>query len=394
MARLFDDGSSQYLRNTNAVVSSLPLTLAAWFNTDSLAITEVILSIADGGATADYAELAVSSILGDVLYGTIQINAGSVARAESSISVSQDTWQHGVATYRRVSGDNVATVYLNGGNSGTDTAVSVDAPDSWSRTTIGAQADQNAGNYWSGRIGEAGVWNVELTTGEIVLLSLGCSPLLVRPQNLIAYWPLIGRTSPEVDLVGGYDLTLMAGPTTAAHPPQLYYPVPGISFAQEALTYPLVQIQGNSGLMTTASTVGSTARAIASATPTSDVEEVHKFRFNETDPVATFRTFIRTSSDWDSAHTPTKAYELSVSSSGGYQINRIESGVRTLIGTGPWVADTGWWWIKFQAVSTNIRYKMWPDGQGEPVAWMNDIDDSVSGFTTAGRMQLALRTGA
>lgn len=34
-------------------------------------------------------------------------------------------------------------------------------------------------------------WNVELTEDEIALIYSGVPPLPVRPQNLVAYWPLI-----------------------------------------------------------------------------------------------------------------------------------------------------------------------------------------------------------
>jgi hypothetical protein len=50
-----------------------------------------------------------------------------------------------------------------------------------------------------------------------LLLSLGYSPLFVRPQSLVAYWPLIGRNSPELELIGGQGGTL-TGTTQAEHP--------------------------------------------------------------------------------------------------------------------------------------------------------------------------------
>ena len=49
-------------------------------------------------------------------------------------------------------------------------------------------------------------------------MAAGYSPLLIRPQSLVFYAPIIGRTSPEIDVVGGYDMTLYNGPTTVPHP--------------------------------------------------------------------------------------------------------------------------------------------------------------------------------
>ena len=75
----------------------------------------------------------------------------------------------------------------------------------------------------NGRIAEAAVWNTDLTADEIA--SLGAdrvSPLLIRPDNLIAYWPIIGRTSPEINLMGSGNLTLGGSPATADHC-RIYY---------------------------------------------------------------------------------------------------------------------------------------------------------------------------
>jgi hypothetical protein len=63
---------------------------------------------------------------------------------------------------------------------------------------------------------------VALTDDEAVILSLGYSPVFVRPANLVAYWPLVGRSSPEPDIVGGYDMTLVGSPTVADHPRIIY----------------------------------------------------------------------------------------------------------------------------------------------------------------------------
>ena len=71
--------------------------------------------------------------------------------------------------------------------------------------------------YFGGSICEVGYWDVALTDDEVLLLSRGFSPTFVRPANLIAYYPLLGRTSPEIDLVGGFNLTL-TGTSVSDHP--------------------------------------------------------------------------------------------------------------------------------------------------------------------------------
>lgn len=90
------------------------------------------------------------------------------------------------------------------------------AETSGANTYIGYNAGAGA-NGIDGLIAEAAVWNVDLTAGEMAILGKGFSPLFVRPNSLVAYWPLIGRTSPEIDVVGGFNGTL-TGTGTAPHP--------------------------------------------------------------------------------------------------------------------------------------------------------------------------------
>jgi hypothetical protein len=45
-------------------------------------------------------------------------------------------------------------------------------------------------NWLSGKVAEAAVWNVALTITDVAVLNAGYSPLFVKPQNLVAYWPL------------------------------------------------------------------------------------------------------------------------------------------------------------------------------------------------------------
>lgn len=73
--------------------------------------------------------------------------------------------------------------------------------------------------FADGRVAEAAIWNVALTASEVAALAKGVSPLQIRPASLQAYWPLIGRQSPEPDWVGGFNLTLTNAPANAAHVP-------------------------------------------------------------------------------------------------------------------------------------------------------------------------------
>lgn len=72
----------------------------------------------------------------------------------------------------------------------------------------------------SGRIGHCAIWNASLSDQEIETLAQGVSPLRVRRDALVAYWPVNGQ-SPEIDIVGGINLTVN-GTTVAEEPPIPY----------------------------------------------------------------------------------------------------------------------------------------------------------------------------
>ena len=229
MARDFDEGTSQYLSNANAVVGAAPLTVCAWFNVSSTDVDRRIFSIDDDGNPGEQFSLRLHST------ATLRCQAWDGAadcQAQATLGYSANTWQHGLGTITRSGGDYTCNIWLDGANFGTYTnTLDVLAV---TDTHIGATRPSVAGQYMDGYLAEVAVWNVELTAADAAILATGLSPLTVRPQSLVAYWPLIGRTSPEIDIVGGYDMTLNAAPTIAAHPPVMYPASPMMVHAPSA----------------------------------------------------------------------------------------------------------------------------------------------------------------
>lgn len=152
----------------------------------------------------------------------LQNNAGTQTDTvvdASGVNYSANTWYHAAAVFTSTTS---RTVYRDGANSATGTAsVTVEVPDT---TNIGVRFDGGAfGAYLNGQCAEAGVWNVALTAGEIAQLAKGLCPLMVRPDALVAYWPLYGNNSPEDDWIGDIDLTI-TGATKATVHPRIIYP--------------------------------------------------------------------------------------------------------------------------------------------------------------------------
>jgi len=221
MARLFDDAASQYLEYGGAVVTDYPFSVAIWFYSDSTA-KQTLFWVGDKDAPDNYFEMQLSGETSGTVAATARGN-DIEQHANTSSTYSTNTWHHTAAVFTDAT-DRAA--FLDGGNKGTDNVDTT--PSGLDRSTIGRSADSTPSDYMSGRIAEVGVWNVALTDAEVAILARGYSPLFVRPQNLVAYWPLI--RDEDQDRVGGYDMTAYNTPTIAAHP-RVLYPAPPMAIA-------------------------------------------------------------------------------------------------------------------------------------------------------------------
>jgi hypothetical protein len=226
MARAFN-GSSQYCRVASAVVSGAPLTLACWYYSTSTAALQTLIEVSRTGlaAVTDKYRLILR---GDLSAGskTLQAQQSPGFLATSTVEYSANTWQHACGTLVTTSS---RTVYLDGGNSATDTTPG--SPGAVGQTMLGVAWDSGgAGSftqYTAGRIAEAAIWNVALDSMEVRALARGYSPLEIRPASLVAYWPLGGHYG-QFDLdrwKNKHDMTPSGSPTLADHP-RIVYPRP------------------------------------------------------------------------------------------------------------------------------------------------------------------------
>jgi len=114
--------------------------------------------------------------------------------ASSASDYSARVWQH-------VAGVCASTVsrqaFLDGVGGTVNTASRT--PSSVDRIRIGEWT-----STWSrpfdGEIAECAIWNVALSAGEIAAMSNGLSPILIRPESLVSYYPLVRD---YIDHVGG-----------------------------------------------------------------------------------------------------------------------------------------------------------------------------------------------
>jgi hypothetical protein len=214
MARTFTAASSMRLSAAAIQISAYPFTMSIWFrpngSTSGGFRTLFALNKADATGFSRY-EIYTDLSLGVNVFR--HDNSNATGGAVTTAALTSGTWGHCCAVF---TSSTSATIYLDGGNSATDTtAVAFDNPD---RTTIG-QDERGALNYTEGDLAEAAIWDVALTAAEIASLAKKKSPTSVRHGSLVNYAQIIGRNSPEMDVVSGTSFTLVNAPTVTDHPP-------------------------------------------------------------------------------------------------------------------------------------------------------------------------------
>ena len=226
MARLFNDAANQSGATGVAVVAAPPFTMGTWvYMTDD---------------TGNHPIMTIDNFASLTIGWSINGTAGPGRRIGYSgrgvglffvlttTSWTVNAWHHACVVSAAA---NAHAVFLDGGGKATS-AVNVVAA-GIDDLLLGLNERRN--EWLAGRLAESAVWNAALTDAEVAILAAGYSPLFVRPQSLVAYWPLFGRLSPEIDPVGGFDMTLVNGPTQAPHPRIIYPTRQVLSFPPSAV---------------------------------------------------------------------------------------------------------------------------------------------------------------
>lgn len=234
MAILFDDASSEYLNIVNPIISGPPFTICCWFNVDQLSSANNYVSVSDVSEAA-HQHVLYTSGAGNLRAGTRA--GGSAVDAEATTPPSVNIWEHACGVW---AANNLRSIYLNGGSKGTNT--SGRSPTGLDSFDIGVRGDSSPDAYVSGLIAEVGVWNVALTDAEASLLAKGLSPLLIRPNSLIAYYPLHSLYD-LTSIVNGdvIKMTAFNSPVSSKdHPPMIIMPQDDLMIGS---TFPIIEDQ-------------------------------------------------------------------------------------------------------------------------------------------------------
>jgi hypothetical protein len=199
MARTFN-GTSAYISAPSAVGSlgNNTRTFSAWIRSTSIATRQAIY----------YEGIANLSqiLLWEIESSNLFFNCGSGGALTGTATLLSNTWYHVAARYAGGS----TTMFINGVQDsfggGFNLATTAD------ECSIGRYFQTPTSYFlFTGQIAEFAKHDIYLTDGEIAALANGASPLLVRPQELSLYAPLVR----DVIDVNGAVLT-DNGPTTVS----------------------------------------------------------------------------------------------------------------------------------------------------------------------------------
>ncbi len=229
MAVDFTVGTPDFYKLGSSIRSVVPMTLVGWGFTTNTSTEACVLAVGDDTTTSHEFALFVDGTSGEVR--AMARSTASAAAVKATITTS--VWEHYAAKYI----SNVSRfAYLNG-VVGTENTTSRTVAGTFDETGIGVRITGTSVNTWDGFLAHVAAYDVALDDAEIASLAAGTSPLLIRPQSLIFYCPLVNTTAQE--LVAGVTLTASGVPTNAAGPPVMWPSMQEIElFSVGGLTLP------------------------------------------------------------------------------------------------------------------------------------------------------------
>lgn len=224
MARDFD-GSADYLYWDAAHIDNTALlSVSVWLRADAGSSTRCVhLS---GPTTNDYGGFMVSynGDSGNFWHFLTRVNSSVSTYGEATsrrlrAPSSTSTWTNIVGV--RADDGTVSAAYKDG------SAMSDTGGLNWSQGTdierlyVGSRSD--GASFFNGQVAELAIWEgYTITAAEAAALAKGYSPLLIAPQSLVHYSPILGRRASEIDYLSGKAATHVSAPPNFAHPRIIY----------------------------------------------------------------------------------------------------------------------------------------------------------------------------
>ena len=201
------NGSNQYLSIGSAPATTLPITMACWFNSDSTTVNQRLVGVYSG--STNYYDLGIRGADADDPVAAVVNGAGTAEITRTTSGYSANAWHHAAAVFTSTTS---RTAYIDAGSSATGTTnIALGGPPNTAQIGLFIANIQ----YMDGRIAEVGIWSAALTQPEIASLAKGMTCDKVRPQSLVFYAPLVRNLQ---DVKGGLTIINSNTATVATHP--------------------------------------------------------------------------------------------------------------------------------------------------------------------------------
>lgn len=207
---------SSFLHVANRIYSAMPFSVSCLYysNRTTNPSNEIPLCFVDTGTNAKYDFRLTHDAA--TLYAYQQYNGGTYD-AGTAASIVLKQWCQIGARWTSTTSRNAI---LRGGVGSTNTGSVTDPTSFLDRFCIGEL--YNAYGRLTGFVAEVGIWSIALSASDFAALSAGWIPPLIRPDALLAYYPLLADYRDYWK--SGYHLSSSGSPTIVAHPPGLIYP--------------------------------------------------------------------------------------------------------------------------------------------------------------------------
>jgi len=219
------DGTNYFSRDLSGTgpISGYPFTMTAWIKPPQEFKNWQSFVVSDGSETARFG-LGTGNYGRWAIYWKSGEQRTGASFSENYGTGSPNPWSHAAVIF---SANNLRTMYVNGtGNSYANTGNISQTLTDADIIGIGYGPTSGSNRLAKDQLAECALYNVALTTAEIDTLAAGFSPLFVRPESLLGYWPLGGPLTNNIsgdDLLGSYALSATGTIAEADHP-DIFYP--------------------------------------------------------------------------------------------------------------------------------------------------------------------------
>ncbi len=198
MALTFDN-STNYLTHATDLGIGTEASVAGFARRTATGAHDTLACFSNDGASNQYCEGGARSTNNF----RVVVRDGGTSQLEGGAFTTNTEFHCGYAWWS-IDNDASMALYRNGAESSRSSASD---PPSLNRFALGCLYASAISQYWKGEMWDWAAWNVQLTAAEFAYLATGISPLMVRPQNLLGYWPMHDTNNPGHDYLGQHNLT-------------------------------------------------------------------------------------------------------------------------------------------------------------------------------------------